>query len=81
MSAVGISVLQGGEDVKISKHDLLRELSAVQSVVERKTTIPILSNVLFEAAANHSLAITGTDLDQSMRTSCPAKVRCSKPRK
>ena len=62
-------------EITITKHDLLRELSAVQSVVERKTTIPILSNVLFEAAANHSLAITGTDLDQSMRTSCPAKVK------
>jgi DNA polymerase-3 subunit beta len=43
-------------------------------VVERKTTIPILSNFLFEAA-DDTLTITATDLDQSIRTSCPAKVK------
>jgi DNA polymerase-3 subunit beta len=52
----------------------LRELTAAQSVVERKTTIPILSNFLFEAADDR-LTITATDLDQSIRTSCVAKVK------
>jgi DNA polymerase-3 subunit beta len=52
----------------------LRELTAAQSVVERKTTIPILSNFLFEAA-DDKLTITATDLDQSVRTSCAAKVK------
>ena len=33
----------------VSKADLVRELSLSQGVVEKKTTIPILSNVLFEA--------------------------------
>lgn len=62
-------------EITLSRQDLLRELSAVQSVVERKNTIPILSNILFEADANHSLTITATDLDQAMRTACPAKVK------
>jgi DNA polymerase-3 subunit beta len=53
---------------------LLRELTAAQSVVERKTTIPILSNFLFEAA-DDTLTITATDLDQGVRTSCAAKVK------
>jgi DNA polymerase-3 subunit beta len=43
-------------------------------VVERKTTIPILSNFLFEASGE-KLSITATDLDLSLRTSCPAKVK------
>jgi len=42
--------------------------------VERKTTIPILSNFLFEAEGD-TLTITATDLDQSLKTSCPAKVK------
>jgi DNA polymerase-3 subunit beta len=53
---------------------LLRELTATQGVVERKTTIPILSNYLFEAA-DGKLSITATDLDLSLRTSCNAKVK------
>ena len=51
-----------------------KELTATQGVVERKTTIPILSNFLFEAA-NDRLTITATDLDLSLRTSCAAKVK------
>ena len=43
-------------------------------MVERKTTIPILSNFLFEAG-NDRLTITATDLDLSLRTSCAAKVK------
>ena len=43
-------------------------------VVERKTTIPILSNFLIEAADYH-LTITATDLDESIKTSCVAKVK------
>jgi DNA polymerase III subunit beta len=66
-------------EITVSRQDLVRELSATQSVVERKTTIPILSNFLLEAGANEGspdrLSITATDLDQSIRTSCAAKVK------
>jgi DNA polymerase-3 subunit beta len=61
-------------EITISRQDLLKELTAAQSVVERKTTIPILSNFLFEAVDDR-LVITATDLDQSLRTSCPARVK------
>ena len=61
-------------EISVSKNDLLKELTATQGVVERKTTIPILSNFLFEAAGD-KLSITATDLDLSLRTSCPAKVK------
>src|SRR5580704_5871334 len=61
-------------EITISKFELLRELTATQGVVERKTTIPILSNYLFEAAGD-KLSLTATDLDLSLRTSCNAKVK------
>ena len=64
----------GNLEITVSRAELLRELTAAQSVVERKTTIPILSNFLFEAADDR-LTITATDLDQSIRTSCPVKVK------
>jgi DNA polymerase III subunit beta len=69
----------GNLEITVSRAELLRELTAAQSVVERKTTIPILSNFLFEATIGEGgqgkLTITATDLDQSLRTSCAAKVK------
>jgi DNA polymerase-3 subunit beta len=61
-------------EITVSKAELLRELTATQGVVERKTTIPILSNYLFEATGD-KLSLTATDLDLSLRTSCNAKVK------
>ena len=61
-------------EFSIKKFDLFRELELTQGVVERKTTIPILSNLLFEAIGSR-LAITATDLELSIRTSCEAKVK------
>src|SRR5215469_10110253 len=58
----------------VSKADLVRELSLSQGVVEKKTTIPILSNVLLEARGDR-VYLTATDLELGMRTSCPAKVK------
>ena len=47
----------------IERAKLLRCLSHVQSVVERRNTIPILSNVLIEAGGDGRVRITATDLD------------------
>src|ERR1017187_493734 len=58
----------------VSKADLVRELSLSQGVVEKKTTIPILSNVLLEAAGDR-LTLTATDLELGIRCSCPARVK------
>ena len=72
--AVADAVAVDALEITVSKADLLRELSATQGAVERKATIPILSNYLFEAGLD-SLSITATDLDISLRTLCPAKVK------
>src|ERR1700729_400575 len=61
-------------EFSVSKSALLNELSTTQGVVERKTTIPILSNLLVEAKGSQ-LNITATDLELSIRTSCEAKVK------
>ena len=47
----------------IERATLLRCLSHVQSVVERRNTIPILSNVLIEASGDGDLKVMATDLD------------------
>jgi DNA polymerase-3 subunit beta len=57
-----------------TKADLLKELTLTQGVVERKTTIPILSNLLFEVEES-TLCISATDLDLGIRCGCPAKVK------
>jgi DNA polymerase-3 subunit beta len=47
----------------IERATLLRCLSHVQSVVERRNTIPILSNVLIDAGESGSVKVMATDLD------------------
>ena len=47
----------------IERANLLKSLGHVQSVVERRNTIPILSNVLIEASADGTIRLMATDLD------------------
>ncbi len=58
----------------IERAALLRSLSHVQAVVERRTTIPILSNVKL-AASGDGLHLTATDMDLSMASSETARVQ------
>ena len=58
----------------IERATLLKSLGHVQSVVERRNTIPILSNVLMEARDDGSLRLMATDLDLQVDESVPANV-------
>ena len=58
----------------IERAALLRSLAHVQSVVEKRNTIPILSNVLLNAE-NGTLALTATDLDLAIVEQVPADVQ------
>ena len=49
----------------VEKNTLFKSLSHVQSIVERKNTLPILSNILIEAKDN-SLILSATDMDISI---------------
>lgn len=59
--------------ISIERGALLRTLGHVQSVVERRNTIPILANVLLDATAD-SLTITSTDLDIQATETLATKV-------
>jgi len=58
----------------IERATLLKSLGHVQSVVERRNTIPILSNVLIEAREDGSIRLMATDLDLQVDESVPAQV-------
>ena len=58
----------------VSKSDLVRELALTQGVVEKKTTIPILSNILMETDGD-KIWLTATDLELGIRCSCPARIK------
>src|SRR5438105_8639964 len=75
MSATGTAREESqAMEFSVTKSALLNELTTTQGVVERKTTIPILSNILVEAREGR-VTITATDLELSVRTSCEAKVK------
>src|SRR5439155_12916106 len=56
----------------VRKFDLLQELTLIQGVVERKTTIPILANVLMRAEGGE-LGIAATDLEIGLKSICVSK--------
>src|SRR5499426_972374 len=56
----------------VRKFDLLQELTLIQGVVERKTTIPILANVLVKAEGGE-LRIAATDLEIGLKSVCVSK--------
>ncbi len=61
-------------ELTVAKADLQKELQLCQGVVEKRSTIPILSNVLIKAADGR-IQIAATDLDVTVLTSAPAKIK------
>ena len=64
-------------EFKINQSTLKEELGFIQGVVERKTTIPVLSNILIESLGENEIRIVGTDLDCTIR--CDAEAEIIKP--
>lgn len=60
-------------EFKIEKELFLKALQKVQGIVEKRTSMPILSNVLIEAS-DSTLYITATDLEVGMKSSYNAEV-------
>ena len=60
-------------ELVVRKNELLRELQLFQGIVERKNTIPILANVLLEAAGDE-VRMLATDLEVALRSRCQASV-------
>src|ERR1700729_491931 len=61
-------------EFSVSKSDRVRELGLTQGVVEKKTTIPILSNILVETD-HDQVWLTATDLELGIRCACPARIK------
>ncbi|MFH0881142.1 MAG: DNA polymerase III subunit beta [Lentisphaerota bacterium] len=60
--------------LKVSKDIILDSLQKVQSIIGTKTTLPILSNILFKAD-KEKLWLSSTDLDVSIRTGVEAEIK------
>jgi len=60
-------------ELTLKRGDFLNELALMQGVVERKNTIPILSNILLKASDGH-LDLTSTDLDLTLLSQAQARV-------
>src|SRR5918911_374612 len=60
-------------EFSISKNALQKELGFVQGIVEKKNTIPALSNILIESVGENTIRITGTDLDVTIRCETEAE--------
>lgn len=59
----------------IKQNVLKEELGYIQGVVERKSTIPVLSNILIESLGEGSIRIVGTDLDVTIRCDAEAEIK------
>ncbi|MBJ6726184.1 DNA polymerase III subunit beta [Geomesophilobacter sediminis] len=60
-------------EFKISKEIFLKALQRIQGIVEKRNTMPILSNALLEVG-NEQLFVTATDLEVGMKSSYPTQV-------
>lgn len=61
-------------ELTVQKNPFLKALSHGQSIVEKRTTIPVLSHVLL-SATHAGLTLTSTDLDMALVETVPAQVR------
>ena len=61
-------------ELSIRREDLTRGLYLVQGVVERRSTVPILANVLIESAEG-GITLTATDMEVGLRVRTPADVK------
>jgi DNA polymerase-3 subunit beta len=61
-------------EIRLKREELLAELVPMQGVVERRTTIPVLSHLLLSAEGGR-LHVAATDLDVSLTSSVAAEVK------
>ena len=72
-SSEGAKLKESPMHFVVSKQNLQKELGFVQGVVEKKNTIPVLSNILIESVGENNIRFTGTDLDVTIRCDMDAE--------
>lgn len=60
-------------DLRLNRSEFLTELTPMQGIVERKTTIPVLSHLLLQTREG-KLHLAATDLDVSLTSWCEAEI-------
>src|SRR6185436_18838923 len=70
----GAKLKESNMQFVVSKQNLQKELGFVQGVVEKKNTIPVLSNILIESVGENTIRLTGTDLDVTIRCETDAEI-------
>src|SRR5437764_15090514 len=61
-------------EIRVTRSEFLGELAPMQGIVERKTTIPVLSHLLLTARED-KLHLAATDLDVSLTSWCDTEVK------
>lgn len=61
-------------ELTVAKKDLLKIVARMQGVAERKSTMPVLANVLLAADGNNTLRLAATDLYLSLIARVPAEI-------
>lgn len=72
-STEGAKLKESNMQFVVSKQNLQRELGYVQGIVEKKNTIPVLSNILIESVGEGTIRMIGTDLDVTIRCDMDAE--------
>ncbi|HZF13453.1 MAG TPA: DNA polymerase III subunit beta [Thermoanaerobaculia bacterium] len=61
-------------EIRLNRGEFLTELNPMQGIVERKTTIPVLSHILLTARKDR-LNLAATDLDVSLTSWCESDIK------
>jgi len=61
-------------ELRIAVSELSKALHRVQGIVEKKTTMPILANVLFETRDKNALRLSATNLEIGLTGTYPAEI-------
>ena len=60
-------------EIKIARNELLKSISRVQSIIERKSSMPVLSTVLFDASGS-AVRLSATDLELGFQETISADI-------
>ncbi|RPI77661.1 MAG: DNA polymerase III subunit beta [Desulfobacteraceae bacterium] len=61
-------------EIKINKEDLLKSVARVQSIIEKRSNMPILQTVLISSQNDSKISVSATDLEISFQQTLPAQI-------
>jgi len=61
-------------EIKINKDELLRSVARVQSIIEKRSNMPILQTILISSQNDSKISVSATDLEISFQQTIPAQI-------